>query len=229
MIGVVVCSFGFGLTLGSYGSAGESLLPNLRAAEWANIGEALLAGAIFNVANLLLVTAIDIAGMAVKLHWHGGDHTELIARKNPSGTSHFATDTDTVELIRSLARLLPDASIAAVLNRVGKRTTRGNTWNAVRVCAFRSSHDIAVYRDGERAERGEVNLEEAAQLFQVKSMTVLRLIQRKVLVAHPPCVGAPWSICRDDLDSSAVRQALTGGRYDDPLTPEPGQGSLDFQ
>jgi excisionase family DNA binding protein len=164
----------------------------------------------------------------MKLHWHGGDHTELIARKNPSGTNHFATDTDTVELIRSLARLLPGASITALLNRLGKRTTRGNTWNAVRVCAFRNSHDIAVYRDGERAERGEVNLEEAAGLLQVKSMTVLRLIQRKVLSAQQPCVGAPWSIRRDDLDSPAIRQALTG-RYNGPLTPDPGQGSLDFQ
>jgi excisionase family DNA binding protein len=176
-----------------------------------------------------IMVRVEGTRVQLKLHWHGGDHTELVARKNPSGTSHLATDTDTVELIRSLARLLPDASIAALLNRLGKRTTRDNTWNAVRVCAFRNSHDIAVYRDGERAERGEVNLEEAAQVLQVKSMTVLRLIQRKVLVAQQPCVGAPWSIRRDDLDSSAVRQALTGGRYDGPITPDPDQGSLDIQ
>ena len=33
---------------------------------------------------------------------------------------------------------------------------------------FRHSHDIAVYRDGERAERGELNLEEAAELLRVR-------------------------------------------------------------
>lgn len=176
-----------------------------------------------------IVVRVDGTRVQLKLHWHGGDHTELVARKNPSGTSHLATDTDTVELIRSLARLLPDASIAALLNRLGKRTTRDNTWNAIRVCAFRNSHDIAVYRDRERAERGEVNLEEAAQLLQVKSMTVLRLIQRKVLAAQQPCSGAPWSIRRDDLDSPAVRQALIGGRHNGPITPDPDQVSLDFQ
>ena len=176
-----------------------------------------------------IMVGVEGTQVQLKLHWHCGDHTELIARKNPSGTSHFATDPDTVELMRSLARLLPDASIAALLNRMGKRTARGNTWNAVRVCAFRNSHDIAVYRDGERAERGEVNLEEAAQLLQVKSMTVLRLIRRKVLAAQQPCVGAPWSIRHDDLDSPAVRQALIGGRYNGPLTPDPGQGSLGLQ
>jgi excisionase family DNA binding protein len=176
-----------------------------------------------------IMVRVEGTQVQLKLHWHGGDHTELIARKNASGTSHLATDTDTVELIRSLARLLPDASIAALLNRKGKRTTRDNTWNAVRVCAFRSSYEIAVYREGERAERGEVNLEEAAQLLRVKSRTVLRLIQRKILAAQQPCVGAPWSIRRDDLDSPAVRQALIGGRCNGPLTPDAGQGGLDFQ
>ena len=34
----------------------------------------------------------------------------------------------------------------------------------------RFRHDIAVYRDGERAERGEINLEEAATLLQVSSV-----------------------------------------------------------
>jgi DNA invertase Pin-like site-specific DNA recombinase len=176
-----------------------------------------------------IMVRVEGTQVQLKLHWQGGDHTELIARKNPSGTSHFATDPDTVDLMRSLARLLPDASIAALLNRMGKRTSKGNTWNAVRVCALRSSHDIAVYRDGERAERGEVNLEEAAQLLQVKSMTVLRLIQRKVLAARQPCAGAPWSIQRGALHSPAVRQALIVGRYKGPLTPDPGQASIHFQ
>jgi excisionase family DNA binding protein len=176
-----------------------------------------------------IIVRVEGTQVQLKLHWHGGDHTELVARKNPSGTCHLATDTDTVELVRSLARLLPDASIAALLNRLAKRTSRGNTWNAVRVCALRNSYDIAVHRDGERAARGEVNLEEAAQLLKVKSMTVLRLIQRKVLTAQQPCVGAPWSIRRDDLDSQAVQQALTGRRRDTSVTPDPGQGSLDFQ
>ena len=35
-------------------------------------------------------------------------------------------------------------------------TSKGNTWTQQRVAAFRHDHGIAVYRDGERAERGEV-------------------------------------------------------------------------
>lgn len=65
ILGVVLCSWIFGLTLGSNGASGEPLLANLLAANSANWVYALIAGAIFNVANLLLVAAVDIAGLAV--------------------------------------------------------------------------------------------------------------------------------------------------------------------
>jgi methionyl-tRNA formyltransferase len=52
--------------------------------------------------------------------------------------------------------MLPEAHIASVLNRPGKRTGRDNTWTEPRVRAFRHNHDIPVYRPGERAERGEL-------------------------------------------------------------------------
>jgi hypothetical protein len=40
-------------------------------------------------------------------------------------------------------KLLPDQAIAALLNRWGKRTAKGHTWTAARVCAFRSDRRIA--------------------------------------------------------------------------------------
>jgi glucose uptake protein len=55
----------WGFTLGSSGSAGLSFVADLRNAGPRHIGYALLGGIIFNVANLLLVAAIDIAGLAV--------------------------------------------------------------------------------------------------------------------------------------------------------------------
>jgi glucose uptake protein len=65
ILGVVLCSWTFALTLGSHGSVGESFLPNVQNADASNILQALLAGAIFKVANLLLVAAVDIARLAV--------------------------------------------------------------------------------------------------------------------------------------------------------------------
>lgn len=64
-IGVVLLSLAFGLTLGSTGDSGQAFLPNLGEASSNAIFYALLGGVVFNIANLLLVAAIDIAGMAI--------------------------------------------------------------------------------------------------------------------------------------------------------------------
>ena len=64
-LGVIILSLVFGLTLGSQGENGQAFVPNLVNASAIALLLALLGGAIFNIANLLLVAAIDIAGMAI--------------------------------------------------------------------------------------------------------------------------------------------------------------------
>jgi glucose uptake protein len=64
-IGVLLLTLTLGLTLGSHGTEGRPFLADLAQASHASIYSALLGGAIFNAANILLVAAIDIAGMAV--------------------------------------------------------------------------------------------------------------------------------------------------------------------
>ena len=64
-LGVILLSLVFGLTLGSKGAAGQAFIPNLLQAAPKAISFALLGGIIFNIANLLLVAAIEIAGMAI--------------------------------------------------------------------------------------------------------------------------------------------------------------------
>ncbi|GAC1451912.1 MAG: GRP family sugar transporter [Steroidobacteraceae bacterium] len=64
-LGVLLLTLVLGLTLGSAGVEGRSFLPDLAQASGASIGSALIGGAIFNLANILLVAAIEIAGMAV--------------------------------------------------------------------------------------------------------------------------------------------------------------------
>src|ERR1039457_4472644 len=72
-----------------------------------------------------------------------------------------------MELIRACARLMPDKAIAGMLNRTGKRTGRLNGWTQSRVRGFRNTHGIAVYVDGEWAERGEVTLTEEARMLNL--------------------------------------------------------------
>jgi glucose uptake protein len=64
-LGVMLLSLVLGLTMGSNGDSGQAFIPNLLSASLRAILYALLGGVVFNIANLLLVAAIDIAGMAI--------------------------------------------------------------------------------------------------------------------------------------------------------------------
>jgi glucose uptake protein len=64
-VGVLLISLLFGLTLGNTGSQGRSFFADVAQASRESLIFALIGGTIFNAANILLVAAIDIAGMAV--------------------------------------------------------------------------------------------------------------------------------------------------------------------
>lgn len=65
VVGLVAGALLWGLTLGTAGATGRSFAADLAATDPAHIGFALVGGVLFNVANLLLVAAIEIAGLAV--------------------------------------------------------------------------------------------------------------------------------------------------------------------
>lgn len=64
-IGVFVMALIFALTLGSLGSGGRSFFIDMGQAASGAIFSAFIGGVIFNLSNILLVIAIEIAGMAV--------------------------------------------------------------------------------------------------------------------------------------------------------------------
>jgi excisionase family DNA binding protein len=173
-----------------------------------------------------IVVTVEPGVLRLKLHWKGGDHTMLEVMKSRAGQHRWKTSASTEQLIHDLARLLPDGSIASMLNRLGMRTAKGLAWTQQRVCSFRNDHSIAVHRDGERAERGELILHEAASRLGVSKMTVTRLIKDGVLPAKQSCVGAPYVIREIDLDRDEVRNAVKNGRA---VSPDPRQRSFDYQ
>src|SRR6266700_8205254 len=65
IIGLFAGTLLFGATLGSAGTVGFPFLPDIQNASRASIAYAIAGGAVFNIANLLLVAAIEVAGMAV--------------------------------------------------------------------------------------------------------------------------------------------------------------------
>src|SRR5215469_14039271 len=173
-----------------------------------------------------IVVTADSNRLHLKLHWKGGDHTALEVPRNRVGQHRYKTSDETEKLIGDLARHVPDQSIASMLNRLGVHTARGLTWTQQRVAAFRCGHSIPVYREGERAERGEVILQEAVSRLGVSKMTVIRIIKDGLLPARQICSGAPYVIREADLNLSAVQRAIKHGRA---VSRDPRQGTLEFQ
>jgi glucose uptake protein len=64
-LGIFLISLVLAFTMGSLHHDSISFLNNVHAADSSNIVYALIGGAIFNIANLLLVAGIDMAGLAV--------------------------------------------------------------------------------------------------------------------------------------------------------------------
>lgn len=64
-VGIFLISVVLAFTMGSTANDASSFLNNVRAADGANIVYTLIGGAVFNLANLLLVAAIDMAGLAI--------------------------------------------------------------------------------------------------------------------------------------------------------------------
>jgi len=64
-LGVLILALILAFTMGSAGDEGRSFIPDLLQADGGSLGSAFLGGVVFNLANLLIVVAINIAGMAV--------------------------------------------------------------------------------------------------------------------------------------------------------------------
>ena len=175
-----------------------------------------------------IIVRVEAEALDLVIRWQGGDHTPLRVRRNRIGQHRWRTDADVVELVAALARLMPDPAIAAILNRAGKTTGRGHGWTRARVCSLRNHHGIPAHRLGERAERGEITLDEAADILRVSEATVRRLIQEQILPASQACKGAPWVIRAVDLDDDNVLTAAAARRLRQPPSGDPRQNVLAF-
>src|SRR3954469_8857040 len=124
IVGVVLCALGFALTLGSNGVTGEPFLANVQAADGANIVSALIGGAIFNAANLLLVAGIAIAGLSIAFPIAIGiavvEGVVLSYALQPKGNIGLIA----LGLLLAIAAILFDAMAYKRLTRGGGRATR---------------------------------------------------------------------------------------------------------
>ena len=129
------------------------------------------------------------------LRWKGGAITELtvpLRRPQPK----IRTDDDTVDLVRRLAVHYPDAIIAGILNRQGRRTPRGLSYTAGRVQGLRHYWGIPRHQPATSAPaEGELlNVAQAARQLGIAPSTLLRWLNDGFIAGEQVTPGAPWRI-----------------------------------
>jgi DNA invertase Pin-like site-specific DNA recombinase len=145
------------------------------------------------------------------LRFKGGVLTNLtvpLRRPQPS----IRTDEDTIALLRRLAVHYPDAKIAGILNRQGRRTARGLSYTASRVQSLRYHWNIPCHQPTDQPPEGEpLNVSAAATQLGIAPSTLLRWLNDGFVAGEQVTPGAPWRIrLTDHLRGMLVDDAPEG-------------------
>jgi glucose uptake protein len=126
-IGIFLISMILALTMGSTGHDASSFLNNVRSADRSNVVHALIGGALFNLANLLLVAAIDMAGLAVAFPVSIGIAlvvgVVLSYALQPKGHAGFLA----LGVVCALLAVILDGKAYGSLAKVGRSVSRKST------------------------------------------------------------------------------------------------------
>jgi DNA invertase Pin-like site-specific DNA recombinase len=154
----------------------------------------------------------DKATAHLALRWKGGALSEIDLALPRSRPATIRTDEDTVALVRRLAIHYPDAVIAGVLNRQGRRTAYGHRFDAGRVGNLRRHWKIPCCEPKAEQARGELlTIKKAAILLGVAPSTIHRLLNDGFIKGEQLTPGAPWRIrLTDDLKAFFNSDASEG-------------------
>ncbi|HEV2819860.1 MAG TPA: recombinase family protein [Solirubrobacteraceae bacterium] len=149
------------------------------------------------ISDVVVTTHVAERRAAVEICWEGGARTEIAVRLNARGPERRRLDEGTVELIRRLAQHHPDAQIAQILSRQGRRTGTGLPFTEARVKSARQRAGIpAVTPPSPDCEL--VTIDRAAAQLGVSSFTVRRWLRDGLLPGEQTTPGAPWRIRLSD-------------------------------
>ena len=129
------------------------------------------------------------------LRWRGGAISELDLSLRSYRIPPIRTDEATINLVRRLAVHYPDAIIAGILNRQGRRTANGDRFTANKVGNLRRYWQIPRFDRTAVSSEGElVTIQRAAEILGVVPSTVHRWLADGFIAGEQITPGAPWRI-----------------------------------
>jgi predicted DNA-binding transcriptional regulator AlpA len=145
------------------------------------------------------------------LRWKGGAICELDVTLRGQAPP-IRTEQDTIELVRRLAVHYPDAVIAGIVNRQGRKTARGDRFTANKVGNLRRYWKIPRFDYASVPSEGElVSVQKAAKILGLAPSTVHRWLNDGFIAGEQITPGAPWRIRMiEELRGRFVEEAPEG-------------------
>ncbi len=162
--------------------------------------------------EVIIAVKREQASAHLTLRWKGGLITELDLHLPHSNPPPIRTDEDTIDLVRRLAVHYPDAVIAGILNRQGRKTARGERFTAGHVGNLRRYWKIPCFKPPAEPPQGEpITIQEAANLLDIAPSTLHRWLNDGFVAGEQVTPGAPWRIrITEELKALFVEQAPDG-------------------
>ncbi len=146
------------------------------------------------------------------LRWRGGALTDIDLDTPRRLPAIVRTDEDTIALVRRLAAHYPDAVIAGVLNRQGRKSAYGHRFTANLVSGLRRQWDIPRFEHPTNPLEGELlTIKQTAAALGVAASTIHRWLNDGLIAGEQLTPGAPWQIrLTDDLRRRVAEDAPDG-------------------
>lgn len=210
VIGILIMSLTFALTLGSLGEEGRSFLMDINQADRSNIASAFVAGVVFNLANILLIAAIAIAGMSVAFPVGIGIALILGVIDNflhsPSGDAAIIFSGVALIAVGIIANAIAYKKLAGNIARVSTKGLVVCVIAGLLMSQFYGFAVDAMATDFEKPEAGKLTPYSAVVIFSA-GVFLSNFIFNTVLM-RKPLQGAPVS--HSDYFNGSLKSHLTG-------------------
>ena len=146
------------------------------------------------------------------MRWRAGAITELDVLARPPRVCVLRTDEDTIALLQRLAPHYPNALIAAILNRQGRRTVHGHLFAAETVRSLRRNWKLPDFTPVTKSPDDELlTVRNAAKLLGVSVATLHRYLNDGIIVGEQLTPAAPWRIrMTEELRARFLQEAPKG-------------------
>jgi DNA invertase Pin-like site-specific DNA recombinase/predicted DNA-binding transcriptional regulator AlpA len=148
----------------------------------------------------------------ITLRWRGGALTDIDLDLPHPRPTVVCTEEDTIALVRRLAAHYPDAVIAGILNRQGRKSAYGHRFTANLVGNLRRYWGIPCFERPANPSEGELlTIKQTADALGVAPSTIHRWLNDGTIAGEQLTPGAPWRIrLTDDLRARVTEEAPQG-------------------